>query len=122
MAWHGYFFLELTGGQSTENKVALRDAILDLGSADPTRINHVPHLKPRLDEEACIGEVYLSNVVTTTQVIQKLANKMGVTYQTAANNIKTFALSPGDSWQERREATIAWLTNPVRRDEWYASE
>ena len=117
--WHGYVLIEidipLTDDTLDEDgnvvdvgtKNLAINALLQLGTQ--TGLPHqITHLRASSNGQKIIVEVQSSIAVTKAQACKKLATLLPWTAEQISNN-SSFTKSPGDNWEERRQATIAYI-------------
>jgi hypothetical protein len=118
--WHGYFLLWLSENLTPAQLIMVRDAILGMGRQKDDQPALITHLRQSLNSRGVIGELVLPAAPTKAQVVTALANKLGVSEQVVLNNIVTFQVSPGNTWEERRQATVAYLI--AHQEDWEVGE
>lgn len=117
--WHGYVLIEIDtplsddtldeGGNVIEvgQKNLAINALLQLGT-QTGKPHQITHLRASSDGQKIIVEAESSVSVTKEQACNKLATLLPWTAEQISNNSQ-FTKSPGDNWQERRQATVAYI-------------
>ena len=110
--WHGYAVIEITISPPLTNpqKVLVRDAILELGRQTDTRPERITQFRASLDKQSALIEITIPERITKSQVVAKLANKLGLS-EAKVTNKSNFTIFGGASatWQESRDLCAAWL-------------
>ncbi len=112
--WHGYCLIEIDTELDDEQKVMVKQALMQLGRQSGPA-HKVTQFRPSLDKQKAILELELSSIPTKAQVCNKLAELLPWTAGQISDN-STFTVSPGDTWEERRKATVQYLIN--NKEEW----
>ena len=119
MVWHGYVLIEIDTPLSDDTlnedgnvvevgqKNLAINALLQLGTQSGLP-HQITHLRTSSDGQKIIVEAQSSVAVTKAQACNKLATLLPWTAQKISDNV-TFTKSPGDNWEERRQATVTYI-------------
>ena len=124
--WHGYCLWAITTELTEDTivddvvteegtKTLAPRALLELGKQSDTNPCHVTHLRPSINGQKYIVEIYTASKPTALQFYTKLAELLPYTAQQISDN-SNFLVSPGDTWEKRRQATVAYLIK--NKEEW----
>ncbi len=118
---HLYVLIEVTTALTDEQKVLVRDALLELGRQYDVFPDRKTQVRRSLDNQKVIVELVLPESLTKAQVVSKLAERLPWSEATISNNTK-FQVFGGLSatHEESRQAAIDYLI--ANKTEWESSE
>ena len=104
-----YILVELPPGfGATERRAAYDATNKNIGLHGTPKPNHNTHGRPSLNGSSFIMEgIFTDGEIDRDAIAEMLAPELGL--PVAAFNAMTVSIFPGDSWEERRQATVDYL-------------
>lgn len=107
---HLYTLIEVTTPLTDEQKILIRDALLELGRQYDVLPNRKTHVRKSLDNQKVIVELVLPDRLTKAQVVTKLAEKLPWSEETISNNSNFQVFGGlGATWEESRQEAVNYL-------------